>query len=237
MGSLAGKVVLIIGGGRGLGRVTAKKYAEQGAKLVLVARTEKELNDAAEEIRQNGVDVQAVSADVTQESDVARIRTEAIQAFSEVDIVLNCAGAAMLKDLADTTVDDWQRIVDANFKTVFLVMREFLPGMMKRESGQIINMASRAGVYGLAAAGVYGAAKAGAIFFSRIWAAEAKKHGVKVLSIAPGPMDTPMRWSATPDFPPEKVLDVEAIAEFIVWLTSHPEVTFDDPVIPVSINY
>ena len=237
MGSLTGKVVLIIGGGRGLGRVTAKKYADQGAKLVLVARTAKELNEATAEIRQDGAEVHTVTADATQEVDVARIADEAAQAFSDVDIVLNCAGAAMLKDLADTTVEDWQRIVDANFKTVFLVMREFLPGMMERKSGQIINITSRAGIHGLAAAGIYGAAKAGANFFSQVWATEAKKYGVKVLSIAPGPMDTPMRWSATPDFDPKQVLDTDGIAEFIVWLTSHPDITFDDSVIPVSINY
>lgn len=237
MSSLEGKVVLIIGGGRGLGRATAQKFAEQGARLVLVARTEKELQASAEELRQHGADVYPIPADAAQEEDVARIGTEVDQAFSGLDIVINCAGEALLKELPDTTVADWQRIMDSNFKTVFLVMREFLPVMMKRGSGQIINVGSRAGIYGLAKAGLYGAAKAGAIFFSRVWAEEAKKYGVKVFCIAPGPMDTPMRWSATPNFPPEKTLKVETLAEFIVWLTSHPELTFEDPVIPVSIHY
>lgn len=237
MGIFEGKVVVVIGGGRGLGRAVARRFAQAGADLVLAARTESELNEATTEIKERGARVVVVPAHATQEEDIARIRQEARRAFSEVDIVINCAGEALVKSLEEITVADWDRIVNANLKSVFLVMREFLPAMMERRSGQLINVTSRAGIFGSARASVYGAAKAGAIFFSRVWAKEASQYGVKVLSIAPGPMDTPMRWAATPDFARGRTISADVMADFIVWVTSYPDVTFEETVIPVSLHY
>ncbi len=160
-----------------------------------------------------------------------------IRAYGEPDILVNCAGEALLKPLAEITWDDWQRILAANLGTVFLTMREFLPGMMARGRGAIVNIASRAGLTGAPAASVYGSAKAGVVAFTRFWSKEARAHGVQLTVIAPGPMDTPMRWAATPGFDRNQVISPQAVADLVLLAVSSPHLVYDDVVIPVSINY
>lgn len=237
MATLKDKIILVIGAGRGLGRATALRVAKDGAKVVLVARTADELHKVAQEVKKVGTQAIAIVADVTLERDVARVTSESQKAFGDIDIIVNCAGDSLMRGLPDTTIDDWNRGIAENMTSVFLVMREYLPSMMERKSGQIINVTSRVAMYGSPKASAYGAAKSGAVHFSRVWADEAKKCGVKVVAIAPGPMDTPMRWAASPNMAHERTMNADTIADFIYWIISHPEITFEDAPVPVSLYY
>jgi NAD(P)-dependent dehydrogenase (short-subunit alcohol dehydrogenase family) len=120
---------------------------------------------------------------------------------------------------------------------VFLTNRAALRPMLAAGRGLIVNLASRVGVTGAANVVAYSAAKAAVIGFSRALALEVKPKGVRVASLAPAPMDTPMRWSATPDFSRDKVIAPDAVVDLILYLARHPDVTIEDAVIPASIRY
>lgn len=234
---LENKVAIIVGGGRGLGRTIATTLAAQGATIVVAARTRGEIEETADLVRAAGGQALAVQTDATSEQQVRSLADQACAAFGEVDIVVNCAGEAMLKALPDTTWEDWQRILTSNLGTVFLTMREFLPGMIERGRGSIVNITSRAGQYGSAKAGVYGSAKAGVIAFTKAWNKEARPRGVQLAVIGPGPMDTPMRWAATPGFDPKRALPTQVIADMVKLIVTNPTLTFEDVVVPVSMFY
>lgn len=237
MAVLDRKIAVIVGGGRGLGRTIATTFGRVGARVVLAARTASELESTAAEVRAAGGEAVPVRTDATREQDVRHLARRTREAYGEPDILVNCAGEALLKPLAEITWDDWQRILAANLGSVFLTMREFLPGMMARGRGAIVNLASRAGITGAPAASVYGSAKAGVIAFTRCWAREAGAHGVQLAVIAPGPMDTPMRWAATPTFDRKHVIPPQAVADLVLLAVSTPNLVYDDVLIPVSINY
>jgi len=237
MTGLKGKTILIVGAGRGLGRATALRMAADKTNIVLVSRTASELSDVAKEVEQAGGKALVVVADVTKEQDLVRVTNEAKTAFGDIEIVVNCAGDSLMRGLTDTTVDDWNRAVAENMTSVFLVLREYLPPMMERKSGQIINVTSRVAFYGSPKASGYGSTKAGAVHFSNVWAKEAMKVGVKVLALAPGAMDTPMRWAASPTMARERTMSADAIADFIHWILAHPEITFEEAPMPVSLYW
>ncbi len=237
MAVLDRKIAVIVGGGRGLGRTIAMTFGRAGARVVLAARTTSELENAAAEVRAAGGEAVWVRTDATREGEVRHLARRTQEAFGEPDILVNCAGEALLRPLAEVAWDDWQRIMAANLGSVFLTMREFLPGMMARGRGAIINLASRAGITGAPAASVYGSAKAGVIAFTRFWAREAGTHGVQLAVIAPGPMDTPMRWAATPEFDRKQVIPPQAVADLVLLVVSTPNLVYDDVLIPVSIHY
>jgi 3-oxoacyl-[acyl-carrier protein] reductase len=237
MAVLDRKIAVIVGGGRGLGRTIATTLARAGARVVLAARTASELESAAAEVRAAGGEAAPVRTDATREEEVWHLARCTRDTYGEPDILVNCAGEALLKPLAEITWDDWQRILAVNLGSVFLTMREFLPGMMARGRGAIVNLASRAAITGAPAASVYGSAKAGVIAFTRCWTREAAAHGVQLAVIAPGPMDTPMRWAATPAFDRTHVIPPQAVADLVLLAVSTPNLVYDDVLIPVSINY
>lgn len=237
MAVLDRKIAVIVGGGRGLGRTIAMTFGRVGARVVLAARTASELESAAAEVRAAGGEAVPVTTDATREEEVRHLARRTRDAYGEPDILVNCAGEALLKPLAEITWDEWQRILAVNLGSVFLTMREFLPGMMARGRGAIVNLASRAALTGAPAASVYGSAKAGVIAFTRCWAREAGAHGVQLAVIAPGPMDTPMRWAATPAFDRTHVIAPQAVADLVLLAVSTPNLVYDDVLIPVSINY
>src|SRR5262249_37283296 len=137
---LEGRVALISGASRGLGRAMAVALAQGGAKLALVARDKAKLEETAAEVRQAGAEAQTFIADVADEIGVDRLKHEVTQAYGHIDILINNAGINHRKNLVDFSYDEWRRVMDTNINSVFLMCRAFVPGMKGHGYGRIINM-------------------------------------------------------------------------------------------------
>lgn len=235
MAGLSGQTAAVVGAGRGLGRAAALSLAQHGAAVVVASRTAPELDAVVAEITRGGR-ARAVVADASQERGVESIVAAALELGGTLDILLVCAGAALIKPLPEVTLAEWEHVFAMNTRSVFLTNRAALGPMLKAGRGLIVNVASRAGITGAPNVTAYTAAKAAVIGFSRALALEVKGRGVRVACLAPGPMDTPMRWAATPDFDPARLISPDAVVDLILYLARRADVTLDDPVVPISIR-
>lgn len=236
MGDLAGQVAAIVGGGRGLGRAAALALAARGADVVVASRSGAEVEAVGAEIARAGGSARALTADASLETDAGRIVETAVEWKGRLDLLLVCAGAPLIKPLSEVTLAEWEHLFAMNTRSVFLANRAALRPMLAAGRGLIVNVASRAGITGAPNVAAYAAAKAAVIGFSRALALEVKAKGIRVVCLAPAPMDTPMRWAATPDFDPARLLAPRDVVELVGYLARHPDVTFEDPVVPVSVR-
>jgi NAD(P)-dependent dehydrogenase (short-subunit alcohol dehydrogenase family) len=204
--------------------------------VVVAARTQAEVESVADEITRSGGAARAVAGDASQEADARRMIADAVEWHGRLDLLLVCAGAALIKPLPDVSLAEWEHLFAMNVRSVFLTNRAALGPMTAAGRGLIINLSSRAGITGAPNIAGYTAAKAGVIGFSRALALELKPKGVRVACLAPAPMDTPMRWAATPDFDPARALSTAAVVDLVLYLARHPEVTLEDPAVPMSIR-
>jgi NAD(P)-dependent dehydrogenase (short-subunit alcohol dehydrogenase family) len=226
---------LIVGGGRGLGKTVALTLARAGYAVVIAARTQSQIEQVAAEAPALNAGALAVVADATQPAQVERLVSAAIEQYGQIDVLVNCAGEALIKPTVENSDSDWQRIISSNLTSVFLTCRAVMPHMMQRRAGHIVNIASRVARDGAPNVAAYSAAKSGVVGFSKALGLELKPFGVKVSVICPGPMDTPMRWAATPDWDRSKVIQPQRIADLIALLVASPDTTVDE-VYPVSIH-
>jgi 3-oxoacyl-[acyl-carrier protein] reductase len=191
--SLANKVALVTGSGRGIGRAIALKLAEAGASVVV-----NDIGDAApveavvKEIKAMGGQALPVLADVSSAAEVERLVAEATSAYGRIDILVNNAGIARDQLLLRMTEEEWDRVLAVDLKSVFLCTRAVLKYMVKERRGRIISIASVVGMVGNAGQANYAAAKAGIIGFTRTVAKEVASRGITVNAIAPGFIDTEM---------------------------------------------
>jgi NAD(P)-dependent dehydrogenase (short-subunit alcohol dehydrogenase family) len=181
---LHNRTALITGASRGLGRAMAKALAAEGAKLILAARDREKMEAVAAEA--GGATV--IVADVTNESDVAALAEQA----GPVDILINNAGINIRKKLVDFTLTEWHSVQDTNLTSVFLVSRAFIPKMMGKGYGRIINMSSIMGHVSLAERSAYSATKTGLLGLTRALALELAAEAITVNCISPGPFGTEM---------------------------------------------
>jgi NAD(P)-dependent dehydrogenase (short-subunit alcohol dehydrogenase family) len=183
---LEGKVAIVTGAGRGIGRAVALGFAREGAGVVVCARTRAEIEQVAQEIRALGRESLAVPADVSSEHDVARLADETLRRFGRIDILVNNAGGGTLpRNIADTSLEEWNRVLAVNLTSAFLCSRAVLPVMIRQGSGKIINISSRGGRTGGAGSGAYCASKAALINFTESLASEVKRHGIDVNAVCP----------------------------------------------------
>jgi NAD(P)-dependent dehydrogenase (short-subunit alcohol dehydrogenase family) len=189
---LEGRVALITGASRGLGRAMAVALAQGGAKLALVARDEDKLKETAAEVVAAGSEARVFVADVAREADVERLKHEVSHAFGHVDILINNAGINNRKHLVDFTLEEWQRVMDTNVTSVFLMCRAFIPMMKGRGYGRIINMTSIMAHVSLPGRTVYSTTKTALLGLTRALAQEVASDGITVVGISPGPFGTDM---------------------------------------------
>ena len=187
MGTLLGKVALITGSGRGIGKAIALRFAKEGADIVINDINAPEAEAAVKKINALGVKAIAVQADVSKKQEVDRLVNTAIETFKKVDILVNNAGINRHAPLLEMTEEDWDAVLDVDLKGVFLCTQAVAKHMVKEKYGKIINMAS---VSGLGAADEfqanYGSAKAAVIALTRVTAKALGKYGINVNAIAPG---------------------------------------------------
>jgi NAD(P)-dependent dehydrogenase (short-subunit alcohol dehydrogenase family) len=137
-----------------------------------------------------------------------------------VDILVSSAGASFIGSLADTSEADWDRILDTNLKGPYLCIRSMLGLLRRSDHPWVINIASKVGLTGHAQVSAYTAAKSGLVGFGRALAQELAAENIRVLTLCPGPVDTPMRWAATPDLDPNLTIPAETVAQTIRFLVT-----------------
>ena len=186
---LKGKVAIVTGGGRGIGRAIAKKFASEGAAVVVSARSESEIAKVAEEIRKAGGRSEAVAGDVGREQDCERIVETARTVFGGVHILVNNAGIyGPVQPAEKISPREWDEVIAANLRGPFLMSRLVLPEMYKQTDGVILNITSIAAKAAFQLNSPYAASKAGLIGLTHTLAAEGARKGVRVNAISPGPV-------------------------------------------------
>ena len=192
MGRLDGKVAIISGGARGQGAAEARIFAREGAKVVIGDVLDAEGTRVAAEISESGGDALYVHLDVTQEEDWRSAVEAAVSSFGKLDILVNNAGIWRRGRVEDTTVEDWDMIMDVNAKGVFLGTKLAIPEMRKAGGGSIINISSTAGLVGGPRSSAYTASKGAVRLFTKATAVQYAREGIRANSVHPGPIDTPM---------------------------------------------
>lgn len=190
---LAGKAVVITGGGSGIGRECALLFAREQARVLVSDLNVDAANTVAEEVRALGAEARAIQTNVADENDVRRLCDASVEQLRALDVLVNSAGIFQSKPLDDLTADDWDRVMAVNLKGVFLCSQAALRHMRSRRSGSIVSIGSLAGqVGGIHAAANYATAKAGVISLTRTLAKHAGPFGVRVNCVNPGVIHTPM---------------------------------------------
>src|SRR3989449_5671340 len=141
-GKLRGKVALITGASKGLGKAMALALAESGARLARVSRNLEQLNEPAGAVRKRGAEAEVFQADVTDEQQVGRVEKDVVEKFGKVQILINNAGINLRKPVTDFTFDEWRQVMDTNVTSAFLLCRSLVPHMRGQGYGRIINMTS-----------------------------------------------------------------------------------------------
>jgi NAD(P)-dependent dehydrogenase (short-subunit alcohol dehydrogenase family) len=227
---LAGRVALITGASRGLGRAIATAFATEGAKLALVARDLEKLNETASAVRDAGGEAEVFRADVSDEAQVLRLETDVITRFSGLHILINNAGVNLRKPITDFTLEEWRRIIDTNLVAAFLTCRAFGPHMKRSGYGRVINLTSTMSHVALPGRTPYCASKSGLLGFTKALALELAPDGITVNGISPGPFATEMNTVLMQDeevnrqfmakVPLGRWGKVEDVGRLAVWLCS-----------------
>jgi NAD(P)-dependent dehydrogenase (short-subunit alcohol dehydrogenase family) len=189
---LRGKVALISGGARGQGAVEGKLFAREGAKVVLGDVLEAEGTQVAEEIRSQGGEAVFVKLDVTRDDDWQQAMDTAVSNYAKLDILVNNAGILQMEGVEDITQEVWDRVIAVNQTGVWLGMKAAVPALRQAGGGSIVNISSISGLIGTGMQTVYQATKGAVRIMTKTAAIQYAKEGIRVNSIHPGPIDTPM---------------------------------------------
>jgi NAD(P)-dependent dehydrogenase (short-subunit alcohol dehydrogenase family) len=190
--SLAGKVAIVTGAGSGLGRASALLLAEMGAWIAVVDIDDAKGSNTAAEIQDQNGHALALNCDVRSASDCRRAVEATIQKWGKIDILCNCAGIAIRKDIVELTEEEWDLALGVTLKGIYLLSREVVPHMVRNGGGSIINIGSGWSLKGGPKAASYCAAKGGAVNLTRAMAIDHGPHNIRVNCICPGDIDTPM---------------------------------------------
>jgi NAD(P)-dependent dehydrogenase (short-subunit alcohol dehydrogenase family) len=219
---LEAKVALITGASRGIGLAIARSLATMGAKLALCARDPGRLIAVAAEFERRGIPVLAVPADVSRPGDIAALVQKTEQSLGPVEILVNNAGIGVFGPIQDATEANWDAVLDTNLKSVFLLSRSVAPGMIARQGGHIINIASLAGKNAFAGGAIYCASKWGLLGLTECMAEDLRAHGIRVSAVCPGSVATDFSPHSKKD--PRKMLQPEDIAHAVeMILTQAPQ--------------
>ncbi len=228
MGRLDGRVAIVTGAARGIGRAIAVSFAREGAALALIDRSERALLEAREECASLGATATAIVADVSDAASVSAMVARTLDELGALDILVNNAGVCSVSPVLDMSLAEWQRIIDTDLTGVFLCSKAVLPAMIANRYGRIISIGSQLALKGSATMAHYCAAKSGVHGFTRALAYEVAPYNITVNVVAPGPIETDMLWADPQEWLDAKRAEiplgrfgrVEEIAPTVVLLAS-----------------
>ncbi len=202
---LRNKVALIIGGSGGIGEAIARKFASEGATCAIVASSNvRNANKVAREIKRKS---KGYACDITKPAEVKKLVAKVLKDHNKIDILVNSAGIFVPTPAGDTKTSDLNKMIDVNLKGTLNTINAVVPHMKERKRGNIINMASVAGVRALPLYGVYCATKAGIVMLTKVLATELSRDGIHVNSISPGNTESPMNETIRTDPEWKPILD------------------------------
>ena len=215
--NLKNKNALITGDGKGIGKAVAIALAKEGVNIVLIAITQADIDEVAQEINTYDVKTLALTADVADINSVNLAIEKAIASFQTIDILINNAGIAAFGKFLELEPSEWERIIQVNLMGVYYVTRAILPNMIERQTGDIINISSTAGLNGNALTSAYSASKFALLGLTDSLMQEMRKHNIRVTALTPSTVATDMAKELNlTDGNPEKVMQAEDIAELLI---------------------
>jgi 3-oxoacyl-[acyl-carrier protein] reductase len=217
MQSLKGKNALVTGAGKGIGKAIALALAAEGVNLALIARTEKDLQSVATEVKKSGIKVALAIADVADIDAVDRAVGRLVSALGPIDILINNAGIGRFGKFLELSPQEWEQVVKVNLFGAYYVTRAVLPSMLERQTGDIVNISSTAGQKGSPLTSAYSASKFGLIGMSESLMLEVRKSNIRVFTMTPSTVATDMAINLKlTDGNPEKVMQAEDFAELLI---------------------
>ncbi|MCL5268346.1 MAG: SDR family NAD(P)-dependent oxidoreductase [Bacteroidetes bacterium] len=189
-GNLSGKVAVVTGGSRGIGKYIARRLADEGASVVIAGRKLSDLRMTAEEISSTGGRVIFVQTDVSNEKSVHRLLSKTLTEFGTIDILINNAGQYIEKAVTDMSVEEWSNIIGTNLTGPFLLSRAVLPEMMEKQDGTIVMISSTSGKRARANSAAYAASKFGVEGFSEALLQEVRDYNIRVIVVTPSSVDS-----------------------------------------------
>jgi 3-oxoacyl-[acyl-carrier protein] reductase len=199
---LKDKVAVITGAAAGIGQATARKFASEGATVILCDRATDAVEEEASNLRSEGYTAAAYSLDVTDRAGIEALAAEVVEKFGRIDILVNNAGITLDAKVTRMTEEQFDRVIDVNLKGVFNCTQAVIGAMLEQQSGVILNASSVVGLYGNFGQSNYAASKFGVIGFTKTWARELGPKGIRVNAVCPGFIETDILKTM-----PEKVLD------------------------------
>lgn len=217
MESIKGKIALVTGAGKGIGRAVAIALANEGVHVGLIARTESDLQSLSEEIEAKGVKSAIAVADVSDIGSVNKAVSEIQHTLGNIDILINNAGIAKFGKFLDLETDEWEAQIKVNLFGVYYVTRAVIPQMMERKTGDIFNISSTAGLKGAATTSAYSASKFALLGLTDSLMQEMRKHNIRVTALTPSTVVTDLAKSSNLiNNNEERVMHPEDLAELII---------------------
>ncbi len=217
MRSLKGQNALITGAGKGIGKAIALALAAEGVNVALLARTTSDLEDVAKQARALGVKTITATADVSSIEQVNNAASKVLNEFKTIDILINNAGIGAFGTFMELEPSHWEKVIQVNLMGTYYVTRAFLPQMIERKIGDIINISSTAGLRGNALTSAYSASKFGVLGLTESLMQEVRKHNIRVTALTPSTVATDMALDLNlTDGNPEKVMQAEDLAELVI---------------------
>jgi 3-oxoacyl-[acyl-carrier protein] reductase len=220
-GKLAGKVAIVTGASRGIGRAISVALAQETATIVLAARSIQQLQITAEQVTNAGGQARIVLVELTEEKSIRNLVQVTGEKLGRLDILVNNAGVTYSAPLDQTLTEDWQRCITINARAPFILCRESLTLLRKSQAAHIINIASVVGVKGYPLQSAYTASKHALRGMTISLAEELRGSNIRVHLLCPGGVDTDMVDSVRPDIAKDELIKPEEIAELVLYLVTH----------------